>query len=268
MFSFLSFAHKFFPNFRFPVILYHRHVNVTARQIVVEMITPCISNFGENSCGFFVAVFFCCCCRCCCFVFSLFFFFWSLVKSDFILSKFCTCQFAKMSYLRNLVTYMTCNLELTAINAFLNISLFSKIQGFIISATKNKAIAICIFHTKTIHQNGGCSHIITRWRKKQTTPLCYFLGLSKVNYTTNYFKMIENTLFFGGIDVIAIRYMQQKTLESWSSQFTSIHLGNSHFPRFFGAVIQCEIAWVYHSWGVVKSSPRIWIWNTILSGVY
>ena len=58
--------------------------------IVAEMIKHCISNFGEN---------------------YLFSHFLSLVSQYW--QNF-ACQFAKMSFLQNLVTYMTCNLALTA----------------------------------------------------------------------------------------------------------------------------------------------------------
>ena len=61
------------------------------------MTKRCISNFGENYLfSFFVAS-----------------------KSDFVLPKIFACLFAKMSYLRNLVTYMTCTLALTANECFL-----------------------------------------------------------------------------------------------------------------------------------------------------
>ena len=39
-----------------------------------------------------------------------------------------------------------------------------------------------------------------------------------------------------------------------------INLSDSHFRRFFGTVIQCEIA-LHLWWGVVKRSPQFWIWE-------
>ena len=64
-------------------------------------------------------------------IFIFFFFFLSLVCQILHWQNF-ACQFAKMSYLRNPVTYMTCTLVLTAMSfyALLNISLFFfEIQG-------------------------------------------------------------------------------------------------------------------------------------------
>ena len=71
------------------------------------------------------------------FYFIYLFFFLPLVIQILYRQDF-ACQFAKMSYLQNLLSYMTCNLVLTAMNGFLKCSpehfTFFEIQDFVISA--------------------------------------------------------------------------------------------------------------------------------------
>ena len=89
-------------------------VTYTCYNIIAEMIKPCI--VGDKWLCFFI--------------------FLSLISQILYWQNFAR-QFAKISYLRNLVTYMTCSLALTTMNIFMLSWTFHffEIQDLIIPAT-------------------------------------------------------------------------------------------------------------------------------------
>ena len=79
-------------------------------------------------------------------------FFLSLVSQILYWQKF-ALQFAKMSYLLSLVTYMTCNLALTAVNVLIcspEHFTFFEIQDFIISETMCRECCILFSSTYSV----------------------------------------------------------------------------------------------------------------------